>query len=95
MKLLFWDGQGFCLYYKVLDRGRFVWPSAQDDAVRLTSAQLAMLSFWADMRFHWPPFASTVCSVRRAFPAVYLETGENAAHHGHKRPPQDAQGVSP
>ena len=38
IKLLFWDGQGFCLYYKVLDRGRFVWPSAQDGAVRLTSA---------------------------------------------------------
>jgi transposase len=23
IKLLFWDGQGFCLYYKVLQRGRF------------------------------------------------------------------------
>ena len=22
IKLLFWDGQGFCLYYKVLERGR-------------------------------------------------------------------------
>jgi len=43
IKLLFWDGQGFCLYYKVLERGRFPWPSAKDGAVRLTSAQLAML----------------------------------------------------
>jgi transposase len=24
IKHLFWDGQGFCLYYKVLQRGRFV-----------------------------------------------------------------------
>ncbi len=24
IKLLMWDGQGFCLYYKVLERGRFV-----------------------------------------------------------------------
>lgn len=23
LKLLYWDGQGFCLYYKVLQRGRF------------------------------------------------------------------------
>ena len=43
IKLLFWDGQGFCLYYKVLERGRFPWPNAGDGAVRLTSAQLAML----------------------------------------------------
>jgi transposase len=31
IKLLFWDGQGFCLYYKVLERGRFPWPSPADD----------------------------------------------------------------
>jgi transposase len=43
IKLLYWDGQGFCLYYKVLERGRFPWPSAQGGAVRMTSAQLAML----------------------------------------------------
>ena len=23
LKLLFWDGQGFCLYYKALEKGRF------------------------------------------------------------------------
>jgi transposase len=38
IKLLFWDGQGFCLYYKVLEWGRFVWPSAQDGSVRLCAA---------------------------------------------------------
>lgn len=43
IKLLYWDDQGFCLYYKVLERGRFPWPSAQDGAVRMTSAQRAML----------------------------------------------------
>lgn len=43
IKLLFWDGQGFCLYYKVLDRGRFPWPSASSGSLRLTSAQMAML----------------------------------------------------
>lgn len=30
IKLLYWDGQGFCLYYKVQERGRFPWPSAAD-----------------------------------------------------------------
>ena len=30
LKLLYWDGQGFCLYYKVLERGRFPWPSSGD-----------------------------------------------------------------
>lgn len=43
LKLLYWDGQGFCLYYKVLGKGRFGWPAHGDGAVRLTSAQLAML----------------------------------------------------
>jgi transposase len=46
LKLLYWDGQGFCLYYKVLQRGRFPWPNATSGAARLTSAQLAML--WED-----------------------------------------------
>ncbi|MER8970815.1 IS66 family insertion sequence element accessory protein TnpB [Mesorhizobium sp. M0808] len=45
LKLLYFDGQGFCLYYKILQKGRFPWPSASDGtAARLTSAQLAMLS---------------------------------------------------
>ncbi|MDW9925140.1 hypothetical protein GOB36_32770 [Sinorhizobium meliloti] len=30
LKLLYFDGQGFCLYYKILQRGRFPWPSAAD-----------------------------------------------------------------
>ena len=47
---LHWDGQGFCLYYKVLEKGRFPWPSPADGAVRLTSAQLAMLWEGIDWR---------------------------------------------
>ncbi|MCI5042870.1 MAG: IS66 family insertion sequence element accessory protein TnpB [Donghicola eburneus] len=43
LKLLYWDGQGFCLYYKVLERGRFPWPNPEAGVARLTSAQLAML----------------------------------------------------
>jgi hypothetical protein len=47
IKLLFWDGQGFCLYYKILEKGRFPWPSATDGTARLTSAQLSMLCDYA------------------------------------------------
>jgi len=47
IKLLFWDGQGFCLYYIVLERGRFPWPTATEGAARLTSAQVVML--WEGM----------------------------------------------
>jgi transposase len=50
LKLLYWDGQGFCLYYKVLERGRFPWPSAQGGTARLTSAQLGMLWEGIDWR---------------------------------------------
>ncbi len=35
LKLLYWDGQGFCLYYKVLERGRFPWPAATEGAANL------------------------------------------------------------
>lgn len=50
IKLLFCDGQGFCLYYKVLERGRFPWPSAKNGVVRLTSAQLPILWEGIDWR---------------------------------------------
>jgi len=37
IKLLCWDGQGFCLSYKVLDHGRFPGPKAEDYVARLWS----------------------------------------------------------
>ena len=50
LKLLHWDGHGFCLYYKVLERGHFPWPKAKNGAVHLTSAQLSMLWEGIDWR---------------------------------------------
>jgi transposase len=49
VKLLHWDGQGFCLY-KVLEKGHFPRPSPADGTARLTSAQLAMLWEGVDWR---------------------------------------------
>ena len=56
IKLLYWDGQGFCLYYKVLERGRLPWPSPADGTVRLTSAQLAML--WEGIDWRRPAWSA-------------------------------------
>ncbi|MFV0292353.1 MAG: IS66 family insertion sequence element accessory protein TnpB [Paracoccus sp. (in: a-proteobacteria)] len=43
VKVIWWDGQGACMFTKRLERGRFVWPSAKEGKVALTPAQLAML----------------------------------------------------
>jgi transposase len=43
IKVLWFDGDGLCLFAKRLERGRFVWPQATSGAVSLTRAQLSML----------------------------------------------------
>ena len=43
VKLLWFDGDGLCLYVKRLERGRFVWPQADSGSVALSAAQLSML----------------------------------------------------
>lgn len=43
VKLLWFDGDGLCLFSKRLERGRFVWPQATSATVSLSRAQLSML----------------------------------------------------
>ena len=50
IKLLWWDGDGLCLFAKRLERGRFVWPQATEGSVALTRAQLSMLLEGIDWR---------------------------------------------
>ncbi|MGH9476761.1 MAG: IS66 family insertion sequence element accessory protein TnpB [Terriglobales bacterium] len=50
IKLLWWDGDGLCLFAKRLERGRFVWPRAESGTVALTRAQLSMLLEGIDWR---------------------------------------------
>jgi len=50
VKLLWWDGDGLCLFAKRLERGRFVWPQAESGTVSLTRAQLSMLLEGIDWR---------------------------------------------
>ena len=50
IKLLWFDGDGLCLFSKRLERGRFVWPQATSGTVSLTRAQLSMLLEGIDWR---------------------------------------------
>jgi transposase len=50
VKMLWWDGDGLCLFAKRLERGRFIWPQATDGSIHLSAAQLSMLLEGIDWR---------------------------------------------
>ena len=43
IKMLWWDGQGLCLFAKRLERGRFLWPQAKDGSVVLSARELDVM----------------------------------------------------
>ena len=58
IKIIWWDGQGACLFSKRLEKGRFVWPSATEGTVSLTPSQLACLLEgidWRNPQYTWRP----------------------------------------
>ena len=58
IKLLWFDGDGLCLFAKRLEKGRFIWPQATEGAVSLTRAQLSMLLEgidWRSPKRTWTP----------------------------------------
>lgn len=50
VKLLWWSGDGLCLFAKRLERGRFIWPQATSGSAHLSQAQLSMLLEGIDWR---------------------------------------------
>lgn len=50
IKVLWFDGDGLCLFAKRLERGRFIWPQAREGTVSLSRAQLSMLLEGIDWR---------------------------------------------
>ena len=50
IKVIWFDAQGSCLLSKKLEKGRFVWPAANEGKVAMTPAQLAMLLEGIDWR---------------------------------------------
>jgi transposase len=61
LKIIWWDQQGGCLFYKRLERGRFVWPRAKEGKVSLSASQLSMLLEGIDWRMPtktWRPVAA-------------------------------------
>ena len=61
IKVIWWDGQGACLFSKRLERGRFVWPSPSEGKLVIGAAQLAMLLEGIDWRMPrrtWRPLTA-------------------------------------
>lgn len=61
LKVVWWDGQGACLFSKRLEKGKFVWPAAKDGKINVTPAQLSMLLEGIDWRMPkrtWQPLTT-------------------------------------
>ncbi len=50
IKVLWFDGDGLCLFAKRLERGRFIWPQVTNGTVSLTPAQLCYMLEGIDWR---------------------------------------------
>ena len=50
IKIFYWDGNGFCIWQKKLQEGRFPWPNANSEKVILTRRELNWLLRGIDFR---------------------------------------------
>ena len=58
IKIIWHDGIAMSLYTRRLERGKFIWPSAKDGVVSLTSSQLSCLLDgidWRNPQYSWRP----------------------------------------
>jgi transposase len=61
LKVLWHDGIGMSLYAKRLERGRFIWPSADCGVVSISKSQLACMLDgidWRNPQHTWRPQAA-------------------------------------
>jgi transposase len=73
MKILYWDGTGFCIWYKQLERGSFQRPRAvageERPGVELSTAQLSLMLEGIDLtsvrqRLRFRRFPNEAAAVR-------------------------------
>ena len=57
IKALYWDRNGFCLWSKRLEKGRFPWPEGAQRALELKPGELAMILDGIDFRKKFQPLA--------------------------------------
>jgi transposase len=51
IKVLYWDGSGFCLWYKRLEKSRFRWPKVEgENELEMTATDLQ----WLLSGLEWP-----------------------------------------
>jgi transposase len=62
LKILYWDHNGFWLFYRRLERGRFQWPTGGEGTVAVSSRELRWL------------LDGLALSQRQAHPKVMAET---------------------
>ena len=52
IKILFWEKNGFWLFYKRLEKGKFIFPAINDQSIEMTGDQLGWLLSGLDFSLH-------------------------------------------
>ena len=50
VKILYWDGNGFCIWMKRLEEDTFCWPESKQDVMAINSTALSWLLHGLDVR---------------------------------------------
>ena len=50
LKILYWDRNGFCLWYKRLEKELFRWPDHPDETLEIGMRELSWLLEWLEIK---------------------------------------------